>query len=77
MEEYERQKQEKEREEKDKMEKRKETLAMLQYQDEGYIELVLRVLASMCDGQNTTLQVVKQALRNDSYVVKIAKEPNA
>ncbi len=26
-------------------------------EDEGHIELVLRVLASMCDGQNTVLQV--------------------
>ncbi|XP_064638655.1 inositol 1,4,5-trisphosphate receptor type 3-like isoform X2 [Lineus longissimus] len=28
----------------------------LEYKDEGYIELVLRVLAFMCDGQNKTLQ---------------------
>ena len=27
------------------------------YKDDGYIELVLKVLASMCDGQNTVLQV--------------------
>ena len=27
------------------------------YKDDGYIELVLKVLASMCDGQNIVLQV--------------------
>ena len=29
----------------------------LEYKDEGYIELVLKVLAQMCDGQFTGLQV--------------------
>ena len=31
----------------------------VQAEDEGHIELVLRCLASMCDGQNTVLQVQK------------------
>ena len=30
---------------------------VVEAEDEGHIELVLRVLASMCDGQNTVLQV--------------------
>ncbi len=34
-----------------------EPLQSLQQKDEGYIELVLRVLAGMCDGQNAVLQV--------------------
>ena len=29
-----------------------------EYKDEGYIELLLKVLAQMCDGQFTGLQVV-------------------
>ena len=29
----------------------------MDYHDDGYIELVLRMMGSMCDGQNTTLQV--------------------
>ena len=29
----------------------------MEYQDEGYIELVLKVLGLMCDGQNKLLQV--------------------
>lgn len=29
----------------------------MEYKDEGYIELVLKVLAQMCDGQFTGLQV--------------------
>ena len=29
----------------------------LDYRDEGYIELVLKILGLMCDGQNATLQV--------------------
>ena len=32
--------------------------AVVQAEDEGHIELVLRCLASMCDGQNTVLQVI-------------------
>ena len=32
----------------------------LEYKDEGYIELVLRIMALMCDGQNTTLQVLEK-----------------
>ena len=32
----------------------------LQYKDEGYLELMLRVMALMCDGQNTLLQVKKE-----------------
>jgi len=31
--------------------------SLLDYKDEGYIELVLRMLGLMCDGQNKTLQV--------------------
>ena len=30
----------------------------LEYKDEGYIELVLKVLAQMCDGQFSGLQVI-------------------
>ncbi len=30
---------------------------MLKYKDEGHIELILKVLANMCDGQNKVLQV--------------------
>lgn len=30
---------------------------MLEYKDDGYIELVLKLLARVCDGQNTDLQV--------------------
>ena len=30
---------------------------LLDYSDDGYIELVLRILGLMCDGQNQTLQV--------------------
>ena len=33
-------------------------IAKIEHKDEGYIELVLRVLAGMCDGQNTPLQVL-------------------
>ena len=29
----------------------------MDYHDDGYIELVLRMMGSMCDGQNTILQV--------------------
>jgi len=29
----------------------------MEYEDDGYIELVLKVLGLMCDGQNTQLQV--------------------
>ena len=30
---------------------------LLQYHDDGYIELLLKILGLMCDGQNTVLQV--------------------
>ena len=30
----------------------------LDYRDDGYIELVLKILGLMCDGQNRTLQVI-------------------
>lgn len=30
---------------------------MLEYKDDGYIELVLKLLARICDGQNSKLQV--------------------
>ena len=48
------------------MDKKKATAAVVkedqpvvvQAEDEGHIELVLRCLASMCDGQNTVLQVI-------------------
>ena len=30
---------------------------MLEYKDDGYIELVLKLLARVCDGQNMDLQV--------------------
>ena len=29
----------------------------IDYHDDGYIELVLKILGLMCDGQNKTLQV--------------------
>ena len=29
----------------------------MDYHDDGYMELVLRMMGLMCDGQNTTLQV--------------------
>ena len=29
----------------------------MEYEDDGYIELVLKVLGLMCDGQNARLQV--------------------
>ena len=29
----------------------------MDYHDDGYIELVLKMMGSMCDGQNTVLQV--------------------
>ena len=31
----------------------------LDYRDDGYIELVLKILGLMCDGQNRVLQVNK------------------
>ena len=31
--------------------------AAMDYKDEGYLELVLKVLGQMCDGQNQILQV--------------------
>ena len=37
---------------------KEEQPAVVQAEDEGHIELVLRCLASMCDGQNTVLQVI-------------------
>ena len=30
---------------------------MMEYNDDGYIELVLELLARICDGQNAELQV--------------------
>jgi hypothetical protein len=35
---------------------------MVEYKDEGYIELVLKLLAQMCDGQFKDLQVGKYSL---------------
>lgn len=35
---------------------------MVEYKDEGYIELVLKLLAQMCDGQFKDLQVGKCSL---------------
>jgi hypothetical protein len=32
---------------------------ILEYKDDGYIELVLKILGLICDGQNKTLQVCK------------------
>ena len=32
---------------------------MFEYRNDGYIELVLKVMARMCDGQNKLLQVIK------------------
>ena len=43
----------------------------LEYKDEGYIELVLKVLAQMCDGQFTGLQV---SLLEEESVVSIPKK---
>ena len=37
---------------------------MLEYKDDGYIELVLKVLARICDGQHVGLQV-KQRRRQE------------
>ena len=31
-----------------------------EYKDEGYMELLLRVMAGMCDGQNKTIQVTRE-----------------
>ena len=36
-----------------------EEMAEINQKDDGYVELVLRVLAHMCDGQHTGLQVRK------------------
>lgn len=30
---------------------------ILEYKDDGYIQLVLKIIGLMCDGQNRTLQV--------------------
>lgn len=35
---------------------------MLEYKDDGYIELVLKLLARICDGQHTGLQVIAFSL---------------
>ena len=37
---------------------------MLEYKDDGYIELVLKVLARICDGQHVGLQVKQQQGRD-------------
>ena len=37
-----------------------EDQSLLDYRDDGYITLVLKMLGLMCDGQNTTLQVREQ-----------------
>ena len=37
--------------------KEEESLEEIDQKDDGYIELVLRVLARMCDGQHQGLQV--------------------
>ena len=39
----------------------------LDYRDDGYIELVLRMLGAMCDGQNTTVQV-RQTSQHKTFV---------
>lgn len=36
---------------------KEEEEASLEYRNDGYIELVLKVMARMCDGQNHQLQV--------------------
>ena len=35
--------------------------AEMDYHDDGYMELMLRMMGLMCDGQNTTLQVSPQS----------------
>lgn len=40
---------------------------MLEYKDDGCIELVLKVLARICDGQHVGLQV------NNIHYAKVAK----
>ena len=40
----------------------------IEYKDEGYINLVLKVLAQMCDGQFVGLQVEKKA--NFKFIVQ-------
>ncbi len=36
----------------------------LDYRDDGYIELVLKILGLMCDGQNKILQVRDHTIRH-------------
>ena len=40
----------------------------LHYKDDGYIELVLKVLARMCDGQHTELQVTTSNGSGRNYI---------
>ena len=40
----------------------------LEYEDNGYIELVLKVLGLMCDGQNARVQVSSSIAMLCSYL---------
>ncbi|EDV25315.1 uncharacterized protein TRIADDRAFT_55241 [Trichoplax adhaerens] len=56
------------------IEEQSENAILNLYKDDGYIELVLRVLASMCDGQNTTLQnYLREQLDNIKSVNLVAE----
>lgn len=44
------------------LQKEEENLEEIDQHDDGYIELVLRVLARMCDGQHKGLQVTRTEL---------------
>ena len=41
------------------------------YKDEGYIELVLKILGLMCDGQNKILQVIFISIYNTVCIASI------
>lgn len=45
---------------------KEEDLEEIDQKDDGYIELVLRVLARMCDGQHQGLQVMA-CMRDDQH----------
>ena len=49
----------------------------MDYHDDGYIELVLRMMGSMCDGQNTILQVGPSQVATEKSSVCIMKKNSA
>lgn len=45
--------------------------APIDTKDEGFIELVLKILGLMCDGQNTTLQVSRSVHTQDTLFIQM------